>query len=299
LTLTFYLGYTGWISNGLEQLMEKKRTLKRELDFFGFGIHTGKPVELRLIPSESGDIVFRRTDLENEEFCIALENIKTRNCTMLETDKGKIHTLEHLLAVLWVHGIDSLTIELNQEEIPSMDGSALHFARAVLRAGFREIPEEKFPKTITKSFAVKEDDAAVSVEPDEELRISYLIDYEHPSIGQQELSVVINPQNFEKEIAPARTFGFLGDVQALQKQGLALGGSYNNTIVLDKTYVINGPLRFPDEFVRHKILDMIGDLSLLKHPVTGHFRAKKAGHDLHTKVVRFLLDNPEYLSTRR
>jgi UDP-3-O-[3-hydroxymyristoyl] N-acetylglucosamine deacetylase len=279
--------------------MEKKRTLKKELAFFGFGIHTGKPVDLRLIPSESGDIVFRRTDLENAEFRISIENVKTRNCTMLVTDQGKIYTLEHLLAVLWVYGIDSLTIELNQEEIPSMDGSALHFARAVHRAGFRELPEENCPKNITKSFVVQEDDASVSVEPDEELRISYLIEYEQPSIGQQELSVVINPQNFDKEIAPARTFGFLEDVQALQKQGLALGGSYNNTVVLDKTQVINGPLRYPDEFVRHKILDLIGDLSLLKNPVTGHFRAKKAGHDLHTKVVRFLLENPEHLSPRR
>jgi UDP-3-O-[3-hydroxymyristoyl] N-acetylglucosamine deacetylase len=147
-----------------------------------------------------------------------------------------------------------------------------------------------------KSFVVQEEDASISVEPDAELKISYLIEYEHPSIGKQELSVVVNPENFEKEIAPARTFGFLEDVQAMQEQGLALGGSYNNTVVLDKTHVINGPLRYPDEFVRHKILDLLGDLSLLKNPVTGHFRANKAGHDLHTKVVRYLVDNPELLS---
>jgi UDP-3-O-[3-hydroxymyristoyl] N-acetylglucosamine deacetylase len=279
--------------------MARKRTLERELEFFGFGIHSGKPVDLRLIPSDSGEIVFRRSDLKNLEFRLSLENIKSKNCTMLVTDRGKIQTLEHLLAVLWVFGIDSLTIELNQEEIPSMDGSALHFSRAVQRAGLRELPEEKNIQKITKSHTIQEDEASISVDPDAELRITYQIEYEHPSIKKQDLSVVVNPKNFEKEIASARTFGFLEDVPSLQKQGLALGGSYNNTVVLDKTRVLNGPLRYPDEFVRHKILDLVGDLSLLGNPVTGHFSAKKAGHDLHLRIVRFLLDNPEYLSPDR
>jgi UDP-3-O-[3-hydroxymyristoyl] N-acetylglucosamine deacetylase len=276
--------------------MLKKRTLKRELEFFGFGIHSGKPVDLRLIPSDSGDIVFRRSDLKNLEFRLSLENIKNKNCTMLVNDKGKIQTLEHLLAVLWVYGIDSLIIELNQEEVPSMDGSALHFARAVQRAEFRELSEKKDLKKITQSHIIKEEDAFISVEPDAELRITYHIEFDHPSIKKQVLSVVVNTKNFEKEIAPARTFGFLEDVPNLQKQGLALGGSYQNTVVLDKTRVVNGPLRYPDEFVRHKILDLIGDLSLLGDPVTGHICAKKAGHDLHLRLVRFLADNPEYLS---
>ncbi len=274
--------------------MAKMKTLERDLEFFGFGIHTGKPVELRLIPSDSGQIVFRRSDLGNLEFRISLEDIRTKNCTMLDTDHGKIMTLEHILAVLWVYGIDSVTIELNQEEIPSMDGSALHFARAVRRAGFKELKKETNLQKITKSLFIQEEKASISVDPDTELRITYQIEFEHPSIKKQEMSVVINPENFEKEIAPARTFGFLEDVPALQKQGLALGGSYKNTIVLDKTRVINGPLRYPDEFVRHKILDLVGDLSLLGNPVTGHFIAKKAGHALHLKVVRFLSENPDY-----
>jgi len=279
--------------------MAAKKTITKEVAFFGFGIHSGKPVELRLIPSDSGEIVFRRSDLKNLEFRLSFENIKTKNCTMLVTDQGKIQTLEHLLAVLWVYGIDSLTIELNQEEIPSMDGSALHFARAVQRAGFRELPEEKNLQKITKSFIIREGEASISVDPDAKLRITYQIEYEHPSIKKQHLSVVVNPKSFKREIASARTFGFLEDVPDLQKQGLALGGSYNNTVVLDKTRVVNGPLRYPDEFVRHKILDLIGDLSLLGNAVTGHFIAKKAGHDLHMRVVRFLLENPEYLSADR
>jgi len=215
---------------------------------------------------------------------------------MLVTDQGKIQTLEHLLAVLWVYGIDSLTIELNQEEIPSMDGSALHFARAVHRAGLKELPEEKNLQKITQSLIIQEEEASISVDPDAELRITYQIEFEHPCIKKQDLSVVVNPKNFEKEIASARTFGFLEDVPTLQKQGLALGGSYNNTVVLDKTRVVNGPLRYPDEFVRHKILDFIGDLSLIGKPITGHFIAKKAGHALHLKVVRLLSENQEYFS---
>jgi UDP-3-O-[3-hydroxymyristoyl] N-acetylglucosamine deacetylase len=282
--------------NGFEQLMVKKRTLKRELEFFGFGIHSGKPVDLRLIPSDSGEIVFRRSDLKNKEFRLSLENIKAKNCTMMITGQGNIRTLEHLLAVLWVYGIDSLTIDLNQEEIPSMDGSALHFALAVQRAGFRELQEGKNLHKITQSHTIKEGEASISVGPDAELKITYHIEFEHPSIKKQDFSVVVNPKNFEKEIASARTFGFLEDVPSLQKQGLALGGSYQNTVVLDKTQVVNGPLRYPDEFVRHKILDLIGDLSLLGNPVAGHFSAKKAGHDLHLRLVRFLSDNPEYLS---
>lgn len=276
--------------------MAAKKTIKKEVAFFGFGIHSGKPVDLRLIPSDSGEIVFRRSDLKNLEFRLSTENIKTKNCTTLVTDQGKIQTLEHLLAVLWVNGIDSLTIELNQEEIPSMDGSALHFVRAVQRAGLKELPGKKSHKKITKSLFIQEEDASISVIPDTELRITYQIEYEHPSIKKQDLSIVVNPENFEMEIAPARTFGFLEEVPALQKQGLALGGSYNNTVVLNETHVINGPLRYPDEFVRHKILDFIGDLSLIGEPMIGHFNAKKAGHTLHLRVVRFLLENPEYLS---
>ena len=204
--------------------MAVKKTLKKEAAFFGFGIHTGKPVDLRLIPSDSGEIVFRRLDLDNMEFRLSVENIQTRHCTMLVTNQGKIQTLEHLLAVLWVNGIDSLTIELNQEEIPSMDGSALHFARAVQRAGLRELPGKKSPQKIMQSLLIQEEDASISVLPDTELRITYQIEYEHPCIKKQELSVVVNPKNFEEEIASARTFGFLEDVPALQKQGLALGG---------------------------------------------------------------------------
>lgn len=279
--------------------MTAKKTIENEVVLSGIGIHSGKSVQLKLIPSESGEIIFKRSDLGNLGFRLDPKNIEVKNCTMLVTDEGRIQTLEHLLAVLWVYGIDSLTVELNQEEIPAMDGSALHFVQAIHRAGVRDLSEEKNPVKIEQPFIIKENDASISVVPDTELKITYHIDYEHPSIKRQGLSIILNPENFEAEIAPARTFGFLEDVPDLQKKGLALGGSLKNAVVLDKTRVISGPLRSPDEFVRHKILDLIGDLSILGNPVTGHFIAKKAGHALHLRVVRFLLDNPEYLSPDR
>ncbi len=276
--------------------MAAKKTIDKEVTLSGIGIHSGKPVQLKLIPSHSGEIVFKRLDLGNLEFRLLPENIEAKNCAMLVSDQGKIQTLEHLLAVLWVYGIDSLTVELDQEEIPAMDGSAIHFVHAIHRAGARDLPEENKPLKIIEPFSIQEEDASIAVVPAPELKITYHIDFEHPSIKKQDLSIILNPENFEREIAPARTFGFLENVSDLRKNGLARGGSLENTIVLDKIRVINGPLRYPDEFVRHKILDLIGDLSLVGKPITGHFVAKKAGHALHLRIVRFLLDNPEYFA---
>ena len=274
--------------------MPAKKTIIREEKVSGTGIHSGKPVNLRLIPSDSGEIVFRRSDLANLEFRVSPENVEAINCTILVSDKGKIQTLEHLLAVFWVYGIDSLTVELDSEEIPVMDGSALPFVHALHKAGIRDLEEETTSIRIVHPFTIEEGDASISVEPNAELKITYHIDFEHPSNGSQTLSVTMNPENFDREIAPARTFGFIDDVPDLHKRGLALGGTLENAIVLDDARVISGPLRYPDEFVRHKILDLAGDLSLIGKPLTGHFFAKKAGHALHLKAVRFLLENPEY-----
>lgn len=260
----------------------------------GIGIHTGKHVEMKLKPSNSGHIVFRRTDVEDFEFPLDHEKVESRNCTMLETKKGKIYTLEHLLAVLWVCGIDSVIVELNGEEVPIMDGSAVPFVQAVHQAGIRELSQEESTLTITESFIIKEGDASISVLPDSELRVTYHIFFDHPNIKRQGLSLSVNQENFEREIAPARTFGFIEDVPGLRAKGLALGGSSKNAIVLDKKRVISGPLRFPDEFVRHKILDFIGDLSLMRVPVIGHFIAKKAGHVLHHQMIKFLFNHPDY-----
>ncbi len=276
--------------------MIPKKTIKEEIAFSGIGIHSGKDVEISLKPSDSGEIIFMRTDIGNTEFRIELENVRSKNCMMLVTEKGKIQTLEHLLAVLWVHGIDSLVVELNQEEIPIMDGSALPFVQAIRKAGIRDLLLKKGPVRIIKPFIIQKEGASISAEPDAMLRITYHIDFAHPCIMKQEMSIIVDPDDFDRDIAPARTFGFVDHVSDLQERGLALGGSLKNAVVLDKSGVISGELRFPDEFVRHKILDFIGDLSLVGFPLTGHFVVKKAGHGLHLQAVRFLLDNPEYLS---
>lgn len=274
--------------------MIEKITIQKEIHLSGVGIHSGTNVNLILKPSSSGQILFRRTDLDNLEFSLDSKKIETLSSTSLAGEDYKIQTIEHLMAVLYAFGIDSAVIELNGNEIPIMDGSASPFVQAILKAGIKLLPEKKKVIKILKPFIIKEKEASVSFYPDSDFKITYCIEYDHPVIQKQELSLSINLKNFVTEIAPARTFGFLKDVPALRAQGLALGGSLENAIVLDEKDVISGPLRYPDEFVRHKILDLIGDLCLLGSPVLGHFKALKAGHALHLKAINFILDSPEF-----
>lgn len=272
----------------------KKNTLKREVHFQGIGIHSGKKVDLWLKPSTCGQVVFRRANLDNLEVGLDPRKVEARNSTRLVSQGLRVQTIEHLLAVLHMFGIDSLVIETSEEEIPIMDGSASPFVKAISQAGKRPLIEKKRLIRILKTFVVREKDAFFSVHPDKEFRISYSIEYDHPLIRRQELSLALNRKSFAREVAPARTFGFLKDAPSLRSRGLAMGGSLENTVVLDDKGVISGPLRYPDEFVRHKILDLIGDLALLGSPLVGHFKAEKAGHRLHLKGIRFLLDNPRF-----
>ena len=277
--------------------MTEKSTVQREIHLSGVGIHSGKKVDLLLRPSSSGGIIFRRTDLDNLELSLDPKEIETKSSTYLASKGCKIQTLEHLLAVLYIFGIDSLIIDINGDEIPIMDGSASPFVQAVLNAGIKPLPEKKKSIKILKPLIIKEKGAAISFSPASDFRITYSIEYDHPIIQKQKLSLSVNLKSFVTEIAPARTFGFLKDVPSLKAQGLAIGGSLDNAVVLDERGVISGPLRYPDEFVRHKILDLIGDLSLMGSPLIGHFKAHKAGHPLHLKAIRFLLDNPEFVGS--
>ena len=274
--------------------MPAKKTVLNEVTLSGVGLHSGKAVDLTLKPSSVGEIVFVRTDLKDTEFRIDPNKIAIQNSSTLVTEKGKIRTLEHLMAVLYVFGINSLVIEMNSEEIPALDGSALGFCNALQQAGIKILPGKAELKKITKPFIIQEKEASVSVLPDPDFKITYVIEYPHPLIKKQGFSLVVDEDSFVKELAPARTFGFLEEVPALRARGLALGGSLENAVVLDEKEIISGPLRFPDEFVRHKILDLVGDLSSLIKPVAGHFVAKKAGHSLHLKIVRYLLNNPDH-----
>lgn len=274
--------------------MAAKNTIQKEIALSGIGIHSGENVSLILKPSSTGEITLRRKDLGNSEIKVDSQRIKAKRSSFLDTDEGKILTLEHLLAVLYVFGIDSLVIELDGGEIPIMDGSALPFVQALREAGIKPLPQKKKTIRILKPYILQEKDASMSFYPDSDFKITYSIEYDHPAIKRQELTMTIDLENFVMEIAPARTFGFLKEVPHLHKEGLALGGSLQNALVLDEEKVINGPLHFPDEFVRHKILDLIGDISLLGSPVLGHFKAHKAGHVLHLKAVQFILQKPEF-----
>ncbi len=271
----------------------RKKTLAKDILLSGVGIHSGMDVNLHLKPSSSGRVVFSRTDQAGHEFQVDPEHVEAENNSTLVSEGYRVRTIEHLMASLYIFGVDSILVELDGEEVPILDGSALPFIHAILQVGVKDLPQKREFIEIIKSFTLRDKDAYISVSANPDFSVIYSIDFAHPLILKQELSLSVNPENFKEEIAPARTFGFLKDVPALRERGLALGGSFSNAVVLDDEKVISGPLRFPDEFVRHKILDLIGDLSLLGHPVLGSFKVHKGSHPLHHKLVQFLLRNTD------
>lgn len=273
----------------------RKQTIRKEIRFSGTGVHSGQKVDVRLIPSFEGKINFLRIDKAHRLISISPESIEINNSSVLVAENCRIRTIEHLMAALYALRVSSLTVELNGDEIPIMDGSAKPFADAIRDAGIRSIDEEENIFRLKKPFSIEENNTFLKGEPADDFIVSYRIQYDHPLINTQEISLKITPDNFNDEIAPARTFGFSKDETILKSQGLALGASLENTIVLNETDVINKPLRFPDEFVRHKVLDFIGDFSMLGFLILGHFKIYRAGHHLHLKTVRFLHKNPDYL----
>ncbi len=291
---------TGWYFGERPNLeyttfeMLQKRTIQRPVSISGVGIHSGELASLTIKPSSNGSFLFRRMDLDGLEVEVDPRKIDALNCSCLVFETGRIQTIEHLLAVLYVLGIDSVELELQGGEIPILDGSAAPVAEAILKAGLQPVPRRTKAIRVLKSHSIEEKGASLSFFPDPEFRVSYAIDFPHPLIGRQEISFSLTRKLFLEEIAPARTFGFLKDAAGLRKRGLALGGSLANAVILDEQNVISGPLRFRDEFVRHKVLDLIGDLALLGHPLFGHFQAERAGHRLHHRAVLFLLDHPDF-----
>jgi UDP-3-O-[3-hydroxymyristoyl] N-acetylglucosamine deacetylase len=274
--------------------MFQMRTVKRPVSVSGVGIHSGKQVSLTIKPSSKGKILFRRMDLDRLEVEIDPRKTESLNCTCLVFESGRIRTLEHLLAVLHILGLVSVEIELEGEEIPILDGSAAPLMEAILQAGLQPVPQAVVAVRILKPHTLEEKGASLSFFPDPDFRVSYAIDFSHPLIGRQDISMSLTQDRFREEIAPARTFGFLKEAAELRRRGLALGGSLDNAVVLDEERLISGQLRFRDEFVRHKGLDLIGDLALFGHPLFGHFRAERAGHRLHHQAVLFLLDHPDF-----
>ncbi len=274
--------------------MAYRRTLKREIGCTGIGLHTGKPVRLRLKPAEAGHgIRFRRTDV-GVSIPAAIENLaRLDHATTLSRDGVSIDTVEHLLSALSGLGVDDLLVEVDGPEIPILDGSAAPFVILIHEAGLRPLPAPRRYLKVLKPVEVVRGGKLARLSPCDDFRVSYTIGFEHPLLRHQSLSLRVSADAYAEQIAPARTFGFLRDVEAMRRAGLARGGSLENAVVIGESGVLNNKLRFEDEFVRHKVLDAIGDLALLGHPVVGHLEAVKAGHAMHAALGRALLETPD------
>jgi UDP-3-O-[3-hydroxymyristoyl] N-acetylglucosamine deacetylase len=272
-------------------------TISKEVELAGTGLHGGRHVNMRLLPGSRPGVVFRRTDLDGLEFSPSPRCLGSGRRTILLRGRHRIQTVEHFLAAVLASGITSLLIEIDMDEVPIFDGSAKPFVEALAAAGLSRADPSDPVLRLLRPFTVGEGAGSITAKPADEFRVSYLIDFDHPAIGTQKMSLAVTPEAFTREIAPARTFGFLSEVPELQRRNLARGGSMENALILDEKGIVNGPLRYPDEFVRHKILDLIGDLALLGQRPAAHFAAVRAGHALHHSVVRFWMDHPDYWET--
>ncbi len=286
--------------------MRYQNTIRNEIIIRGVGLHTGRLINMRLKPApRDTGIFFVRTDRNNVQIKASLELVSdTTFATTLAYDGVKVGTVEHILASLAGLNIDNAFIELDGPEIPIMDGSAFYFIQKILKNGVVAQQASKVSCIrILKQVSVVEGPCQISVVPYEGIKMSFNVDYNHPSFGEQKFSIDITEEGFIKEIAPARTFGFLKDVKMLRSRGLAKGGSLDNAIVVGDSGILNkNDLRFKNEFVRHKILDAVGDISLLGYPIYGHIIANRAGHTLNIKLLRKLLtfsDSWEFVSAPR
>jgi UDP-3-O-[3-hydroxymyristoyl] N-acetylglucosamine deacetylase len=279
--------------------MINQRTLKNVIRATGVGLHTGEKVYLTLRPAAANTgVVFRRVDLDPVvELSANPESVgDTRLSTALQEGEVSVSTVEHLMSALAGLGIDNVYVELTSPEVPIMDGSAAPFVFLIQSAG---VIEQNAPKKfirVSKPVLVEEGDKWAKFEPFDGFKVSFSIDFDHPIFAKspQQATVDFSSTSFVKEVSRARTFGFMHEVEALREAGLALGGSHDNAIVMDSYTILNDDgLRYEDEFVKHKILDAIGDLYLLGHPLIGAFSAHKSGHALNNKLLRELISQPD------
>jgi UDP-3-O-[3-hydroxymyristoyl] N-acetylglucosamine deacetylase len=275
--------------------MRLQRTLKQEVHFEGVGLHTGRyaRVCLKPAPRDTG-IIFNRADKDVSMKASIGSVTDTAFATTLGYNGGKIRTVEHILASLAGLGIDNAYIDVHGPEIPILDGSSLELTNLILKSGIAKQSKKRPYLRITNPVILTDGHAEIAAFPYNGRRITYRIHFNHRLLGEQKLSLDLNEENFAAEIAPARTFGFLKDVEYLKANGFARGGSFDNAIILGDNGILNGSgLRFADEFVRHKILDLVGDLSLLGFPIYGHIIANKSGHTTNLKFLKKLLTYPD------
>jgi len=275
--------------------MRLQKTLRHEVGFEGIGLHTGRFAKVRLKPApRDTGIVFVRRDRQVAIRASVDAVTDTAFSTTIGYNGVKIRTVEHILAAIAGLGIDNLIIEVNGPEIPILDGSSVELTILLMKGGIAKQSKNKPRLRITNPLVLTDGNAELAVFPYNGRRITYTIHFNHHLLGEQELSVELNKENFLLEIAPARTFGFLKDVEYLKANGFAKGGSFDNAIVLGEDRVLNSSgLRYKDEFVRHKILDLIGDLALIGVPIHGHIIANKSGHTTHLKFLKKLLCHPD------
>ena len=274
----------------------KQRTIKSDIEIVGIGLHKGVPVRMRLepLPSNSGIVIYR----SDAAVTIPLKKeyvVDTKMATVLGKDGVVVSTIEHLLSAIYAYGIDNLRVVLDNDEIPILDGSASGYCMLIEEAGIQEQEEAKKAIKIKKEVVVTtEDGKRVSLKPSNRIVYDFEIKFNHPAIGQQKFHFDYSIEEYKESIAKARTFGFLHEVQYLRSIGLALGGSMENAIVLDETKILNPEgLRYEDEFVRHKILDAIGDMALLEYTMIGEYEAVAGSHHLNHLLTKKLYEDKD------
>lgn len=274
----------------MAQLAHMEQTIAAQIELAGVGLHSGAPVTMRLLPAPAGSgVVFRRTDLDNFEIPAVGRNVaKVSYATSLMSQGVLISTTEHLLSALIGMGIDNVIVELDNLELPILDGSALPYVEAFLAVGIRTQRRRRESIRVLQPVEVRDGDKFIGVYPGSGYRIDYTIEFPAP-IGRQKTCVDLASELYGSEIAAARTFGYKADEKHLRDMGLIRGASPENAIIIGTKGPENGPLRFTDEYVRHKVLDLIGDLALAGRRIEGHVVAERAGHAMHTALVSRLL----------
>ena len=277
--------------NFFEPLVTHEQTIRSAVESSGVGLHSGAPVSMRILPAPSDTgIVFRRTDLDGFEIEAVSRNVaRVSYATSLMKKGVLISTTEHVLSAFIGMGIDNAIVELDNLELPILDGSARPFVEMIRKAGIRKQRRLRKYLKIRREVEMREGNKFIAVYPSDMYSVSYAINFPHPLIGKETFQVELTNGSYLKHIAGARTFGSREDEQAMRNMGLIRGASSENCIVLTRDGVENGPLRFPDEFVRHKVLDLVGDLALLGKQILGNVVADRAGHAMHTALVSRIL----------
>jgi UDP-3-O-[3-hydroxymyristoyl] N-acetylglucosamine deacetylase len=273
--------------------MAFQKTVKDKVIFSGVGLHSGQEVTMTLRPAAAGNgVIFHRTDMTPPVSidAVAANVVNTRLSTTIGKGGAVVSTIEHLMAALSSCGIDNVHVDIDGPEVPVMDGSAAPFVHGIREVGVKTLSRPRKFLVIKKPITIADGDKKISIIPSRYYRISFDIRFNHPVVNNQFRSMKFSDEVFERDYAAARTFGFLIEVETLKANGLARGGSLDNAVVIGDEGILNeGGLRYPDEFVRHKIMDCVGDLSLAGYPIIGHVKAHKSGHDLNHKLVTEIL----------